>query len=78
MAAPSQERSRTRGHSARMRFAENHHENGEARENQRSPIITIGDISPTERRAAMVWPAHISVANVSMTCGLFQRRIKTG
>ena len=46
--------------------------------NQRSPIITIGDISPTERRAAMVWPAHISVANVSMTCGLFQRRIKTG
>ena len=34
--------------------------------NQRSPIITIGDISPTERRAAMVWPAHIHIAMISV------------
>ena len=43
--------------------------------NQRSPIMVIGDISPTDRRAATVCPAHIHIAMVRVKCGLFQRRV---
>ena len=43
--------------------------------NQRSPIMVMGDISPTDRRAAIVCPAHIHIAMVRVKCGLFQRRV---
>jgi hypothetical protein len=43
---------------------------------QRSPIINIGDTSPTDRRATIVCPAHIIDAIAKEKCALFQSFIR--
>ena len=35
-------------------------------DNELPHLKRIGDISPTDRRAAMVWPAHIHIAMISV------------